>query len=71
MYKVTRLNETNLIMRSAEDEKISDNVGLPYSVDKEFIQDVIDRILEYGPEYIEIVNAVNKNFPTKSKRYPR
>lgn len=70
MKKVVRLTEEQLIKTI---ERTINESGYMYSNMEraEYVQDVMDRILEYGSDYIDALNELNSMFEVKKYKRVR
>lgn len=67
---VIKLTESDLIriVKRVINEDMEDTelrFGVAYNKQTELVDDVINRIKEYGDEYISVLNQLNLDFPTK------
>jgi hypothetical protein len=72
MKKVIRLNENdieNLVKKIINEDNEFPRGGMVYGGKAEIIDEVINRVNEYGEEYIEQLQTLNSGFPvTKYKK---
>ena len=65
--KIIKLTESDLqrIVKKVVNESNDFVTGIAASERTELVDDVIMRIKEYGEEYMNELNALNFNYPTK------
>ena len=64
MRKINNL-DINRIVKKIIKEDNEMIYGISYNKQTELVDDVIMRIKEYGEEYMNELNALNFNYPTK------
>lgn len=63
MKRIKRVNELSDQYRGSEHDSMTPRV------DKFLVQEIIDRMLEYGEEYLDELDKLNEKYPIKKDAF--